>query len=205
MKLLKEELVKHEKKCKYNCKLQCPGCNKTIAEFNLPEHLRVCTGLLYEESWDWQQLKLNQSKNLLWSFNKICPPVLLYLNQRILRTGSFKMGEMFQQKLVFYIKHLCGEKKETFNFKLKISGEIKSFSRSISGRCAQLGMRVNNVQMKMHSLDICTDVMQEMCLVLNQGLVKDSSYERVVRKTRNRIIQSDMSSVISKHNYILTL
>ena len=73
---------------------------------------------------------------------------------------------MFKDKFVFYIKHLCGEnKKETFNIKLKISGENISLSRSMRGKFAQFGMGV--VCLEHTSLDICSNVMKEI-LALNQ-------------------------------------
>ena len=67
VKMMKNEILKHEREeCRYR-ELQCPGCKKMIAVFILPEHFKEC-GMLCQ---NLQTVKFNVSQSLKWDLTKI--------------------------------------------------------------------------------------------------------------------------------------
>ena len=165
VKLKKKEILKHEmEECRYR-ELQCPGCGEMVAGFVLPEHFKVCDRLQYEEHR--QSMELNEEENEFWNFTD-----LTFIRPLVYKLENSKNWFILFDKIVgfkhvFFIMHFCGEKKETFNFDLKISGGSKVFSRSMIGRCTPFGMGVDEAIRMGYTLEIITSAMEEMCLVKN--------------------------------------
>ena len=73
-------------------------------------------------------------------------------------------ADRVEDELVFYLKHHSGEeRKETFSYNLKVSNVGNTFSRSMSGVCTPVDMKVDDAMLGGFTLDVSVKVMEKMC------------------------------------------
>ena len=165
VKMKKKELEEHEKEeCIFTEKLQCPGCILFVAVFILPDHFKDCSKMIHNRMD--QSRSLDTDYSAVWfmelPLERIHPVVFKLENSN---HWFILLGEKVEDKFVFYLMHFCGEEeeeKETFYFNLKISGDDEQLSRSMTGKCAPVGMGVEEARRKGLTLDIDTGVLKEM-------------------------------------------
>ena len=163
VKLKKKEILEHEREeCIYTEKLQCQGCEEMIAVFVLPEHFKDCGYLSYKSVN--LSLEMNKSVKVYGRFDAFSSLVPIVYKLKNSKNWFILVGKDVGYKRVFYVQHFCGEeKKETFNFELKISGGSEAIFRSLTAKCTPMG--VMNAMKMGNTLEVSKVAMEEMCLV----------------------------------------
>ena len=167
IKLKKNKILEHEKEeCRYR-KLECPGCSVKFEAFILPDHFHNCSGIICKAD-----VKLDKTHTVIYrTHTELCN-----LEDRITsyKTIVYKLessenwfllcADHVEDELVFYLKHHSGEeRKETFSYNLKVSNVGNTFSRSMSGVCTPVDMKVDDAMLGGFTLDVSVKVMEKMC------------------------------------------
>ena len=85
---------------------------------------------------------------------------------------------------MFYLKHHSGEeRKETFSYNLKLSNVGNTFSRSMSGICTPVDMKVDDAMLGGFTLDVSVKVMEKMC--------STDMYPKFLWKVKFNLFKSD--------------
>ena len=161
IKLKKKEIVEHEKeKCRYR-ECMCPGCKEKIQACKLPDHFKICLQLSCQEKS--LHMELDETQYEWFIAPKIDPFESVVYKLETSYNWFLLCTDRLEDKLVFCIKHYCGEKtKETFNYKIKISDKMDKLSRSISGVCTPINMDIKDARSNGYTLDISVKAMRSM-------------------------------------------
>ena len=160
IKLKKKEILEHEKEeCRYR-KLECPGCSVKFEAFTLTDHFLNCSNIDYEED-----LKLDETYTELCNLeDRITSYKTIVYKLESSKNWFLLCADRVEDELVFYLKHHSGEeRKETFSYNLKVSNRGNTFSRSMSGVCTPVDMKVDDAMLGGFTLDVSVKVMEKMC------------------------------------------
>ena len=163
IKLKKKEILEHEKEeCRYR-KLECPGCSVKFEAFTLTDHFHNCSNISCKEDvkLDETHTVLYRTRTELCNLDMMWPRVLKLTNSK---NWFLLCADRVEDELVFYLKHHSGEeRKETFSYNLKVSNVGNTFSRSMSGVCTPVDMKVDDAMLGGFTLDVSVKVMEKMC------------------------------------------
>ena len=107
---------------------------------------------------------MNKSVKVYWRFDDISSLLPIVFKLKNSTNWFILVVKYVEYKVVFYVQHFCGEeKKETFNFELKISGGSEAIFRSLTAKCTPMG--VMNAMKMGNTLEVSKVAMEEMCLV----------------------------------------
>ena len=175
IKLKKSEIVEHEnEECRYR-ELMCPGCKKKIQAWKLPDHFKICLQLSCQEKSLHMELDKTQYEWFIASKSDFIESVVYKLETS--ENWFLLCTDLLNSKLVFYIRHYCGEKtKETFNYKIKISDKMNKLSRSMSGVCTPINLDIKDASSNGYTLDISAKAMRSMFFLPKPNTEKSRQY-----------------------------
>ena len=165
IKLKKNKILEHEKEeCRYR-ELECPGCSVKFEAFILPDHFLNCSDIDCKEDVKLDETLAVQyrTRTELYNLENSKPSVSKLESSK---NWFLLCADRVEDELVFYLKHHSGEeRKETFSYNLKVSNRGNTFSRSMSGVCTPVDMKVDDAMLGGFTLDVSVKVMEKMCFI----------------------------------------
>ena len=175
-----------------NLEFKCPGCDKMIAGFVLPEHFKICDGL-HGETDKPIQLNVEDEEDRDLKYLSSISPVVYQLENS--KNWFILFYKLVGHKHVFYVHHFCGEeKKETFNFEMKIFGGSE-FLLSLNAKCSPLGLGVEDAIRTGNKLEISKIAMKENPVYAVQRKSRMSGVFKVMPSPVSRCIISSYQTV----------